>query len=415
MSRVASAEGGAACGSYSVGPVMRSSLLTLATALNLCLSGCSGATDDAAAAWGGTIDTLANGTIRVSNPRNGSWDEGEAWQLVEDLRIGEVDAEGPYQFGQIAQVTFGPRGEILVLEGQAQEVRTFDARGMHVRTIGGEGGGPGELLGAIGLSWDGEHNLWVTDVGNARYSVFDSTGTYLTSHRRGIPGVVYPWVGGFGADGMLYDVSARGAPDGTFHFVYYALDRSASIEDSLPDLVYTPSEAAAVPGSASLLAPRLTFRLDPAGTIWFGLTNEYVLYQRDFGGDTMRTVTRPIDREPFSKAEKDSMLAEAGRYVPRTFQRSQLPEVRPVFQRLIVDDTGKLWVQRSAQPDGSPTTFDLFAADGTFLGELHSPIVLEWMTPPEVRGDHLLGVTTDSLGVPYAVRLRIERPAGAAE
>ena len=392
---------------------MRSSLLALAAAINLCLLGCSAPTDDAAAAWGGTVDTLANGTVRVSNPRNGLWDEGEALRLVEDLRIGEVDAEGPYQFGQIAQVTFGPGGEILVLEAQAQEVRTFDARGRHVRTIGGKGGGPGELRGAIGLSWDDDHNLWVTEIGNARYSVFDSTGSYLTSHRRDIPGVVRPWMGGFGVDGMLYDVLARGAPDGTFHFVYYALGRSASIEDSLPALAYTPSEAAAVPGSASLLAPRLTFRLSPEGSIWFGMTDEYLLYQRDFGGDTLRIVTRVIDRESFSEAEKDSMLAEAARYVPRTFPRSQLPEVRPVFQRLVVDDTGRLWVQRSARPQESGTTFDLFAADGIFLGEVHSPVLLEWMTPPVVRGDYLLGVTTDSLGVPYAVRWRIERPAVA--
>lgn len=394
---------------------MRLALLALATTFTLCLSGCSGASDDTTAAWGGTIDTLANGTVRVSNPRNGLWDEGEAWRLVEDLRIGAVDAAGPYQFGQITQVTFGPRGEILVLEGRAQEVRMFNTRGVHVRTIGGEGGGPGELRGAMGLSWDGEHNLWVTEVGNARYSVFDSAGTYLTSHRRDIPGVVQPWMGGFGVDKMLYDVLGRGAPDGTFQFVYYALDRAASIEDSLPALAYTPSEAAAVPGSASLLAPRLTFRLGPAGSIWFGMTDEYVLYQRDFGGDTLRMVTRAIDREPFSEAEQDSMLAEAARFVPRTFPRSQLPEVRPVFQRLVVDDDGRLWVQKSTGPEKSSTTFDLFAADGTFLGEVHSPITLEWMTPPIVRGDHLLGVTTDSLGVPYAVRLRIERPAGAPE
>ncbi len=396
-------------------PVTRSTLLAVTATFGLFLYGCSGPAVDAAVEWHGTIDTLANGTVRVSNPGYGRWDEGEAWRLTEDLRIGDVDADGPYQFGQITQVAFGPRGQILVLDGQAQEVRTFDGRGRHVRTIGREGGGPGELRGAIGLSWDSEHNLWVTEVGNARYSVFDCAGTYLTSHRRDIPGVVQPWVGGFGVDGMLYDVLGRGAPDGTFHFVYYAMDGSASVEDSLPALAYAPSAAAAVPGSASLLAPRLTFRLDPAGSIWFGMTNEYVLYQRDFGGDTIRIVTRAIDRETFSEAEKDSMLAEAARYVPITFPRSQLPEVRPVFQRLIVDDAGRLWVQRSPRPQESATTFDLFAADGIFLGEVHSPVELEWMTPAVLRGDYLLGVTTDSLGVPHAIRLRIERPGEARE
>jgi hypothetical protein len=355
------------------------------------------------------MDTLPNGTILVANPAAGLWDDDDRWRLVEELRIGAVDGDSPALFGQIEQVITGPHDEILVLEGQAQEVRVFDANGGHVRTIGRKGGGPGEFAGAFGLFWGSGHRLWVAEAGNARYSVFDSAGSYLASHRRSVPGVVYPWQGGFGRDGRLYDVLFREGPDGSMQFAYFAMDDSAAVVDSLPALTYRRSALAGVPGPASLMAPRLTFRWDPAGHIWFGMTDSYRLHQRNFRGDTLRIVERPVERVIVSEAEKDSLIAEAARYDPRSIDRSLLPDTKPVFQRLLVDDVGYLWVQRMTAGGETGSVFDIIDPEGRFLGEVRSPAHLEWITAAEVRGDHVTGVTIDNLGVPYVVRLRIER------
>ena len=53
------------------------------------------------ARWGGTIDTLKNGAVLVSNPADGTWTDQTAWRLVEEVRIGSVEGAGPETFAQI--------------------------------------------------------------------------------------------------------------------------------------------------------------------------------------------------------------------------------------------------------------------------------------------------------------------------
>ena len=54
------------------------------------------------AAWAGRIDTLANGAVHVANPEGGLWDPSEVPTLVEELRIGSPQGEGPEVFGEIS-------------------------------------------------------------------------------------------------------------------------------------------------------------------------------------------------------------------------------------------------------------------------------------------------------------------------
>lgn len=110
---------------------------------------CGEAGADNADGWAGTVDTLSNGAIRVSNPEQGLWDDGEGWRLVEELRIGSMDGEGPELFGNIIGLEVDPLGRIYVADSQAREIRVFDARGHHVRTFGGRGEEPGECEGKV--------------------------------------------------------------------------------------------------------------------------------------------------------------------------------------------------------------------------------------------------------------------------
>lgn len=73
----------------------------------------------------------------MRKPATGVWDSATAWRVVEELRLGTR-----------------------------------------------EGAGPGELKDAIGMDWDGRGHLRVADPGNGRYSVFDTAGELVTTHRR---------------------------------------------------------------------------------------------------------------------------------------------------------------------------------------------------------------------------------------
>ncbi|HEX9728478.1 MAG TPA: hypothetical protein VGA37_08245 [Gemmatimonadales bacterium] len=101
------------------------------------------------AEWGGTVDTLANGTILVSNPAEGWWGDSTGWQVEIEWRLGAVEGDGPGAFGQVRALAVDRWDRLYVLDGQAQETRVFDSAGAFVRTIGREGAGGHYLPGTF--------------------------------------------------------------------------------------------------------------------------------------------------------------------------------------------------------------------------------------------------------------------------
>lgn len=102
--------------------------------------------------------------------------EGEAlanWLRMRDeltevntaLRIGAKETDGPDAFGNIADVTVSPSGNIFVLDEQAQEVLIFDSNGSHIQSLGGIGDGPTEFRYANGIALLAEGTLVVSSRG----------------------------------------------------------------------------------------------------------------------------------------------------------------------------------------------------------------------------------------------------------
>ena len=139
-----------------------------------------------------TRETLPSGIEQVTNvlPDNPS----PTWTLIEELRVGSVDGDGPDTFGELRGLVVLPDGGFAVLDSQAQEVRVFAADGSHRATYGGKGEGPGELRDAHGLMLDPQGRLWVTDPANDRMSVFDPDTGFLDSFRYHFS--YYSYVGG---------------------------------------------------------------------------------------------------------------------------------------------------------------------------------------------------------------------------
>jgi hypothetical protein len=89
------------------------------------------------------------------------------------ISIGVLDEPSPLQFGSVAGAEFGPGGTLLVLDGQASDLRVFslgagppEVIAAGVQIVGGAGTGPGEFQRPTALS-----------VGRAGLlGVFESTG-----------------------------------------------------------------------------------------------------------------------------------------------------------------------------------------------------------------------------------------------
>jgi hypothetical protein len=364
------------------------------------------------------VDTLPNGTVHVSNPEHGVWDSADAWRVAEERRIGNAGGDGPAGFNRIAALETDAAGRIWVLEGQAQDLRVFDSTGAHVRTIGRKGRGPGEFEQAGGLAWDPRGRLWVQDQQNARYTLFDTGGRMLETRPRPITGFFTGgWQGGIDRAGRVYEQYFRGTVfDEPVLLRYRDGFRTA---DTLP-LVRFEGEYFEIvrPGMRNRYsvpyAPGLTWRFDSRGYLWFAVTAPYRIYQRRLEGDTVRIIERAYEPLPVTAEDRDSAVARLEWFTKQggIVDRSRIPDRHPAFETFFLDDAGNLWVDPVTPRAEQGLVFDVFDPQGRYLGRARTNFKLSLYPIPIVRGDVVVGTTTDDDGIPYVVRARIVKGRG---
>jgi hypothetical protein len=377
---------------------------------------------------GMTIDTLASGTIAVRNT-GPAWGPGEGWTPVEVFRIGSAEAEDPYIFSGAWTISLAidTLDRIYVADLQTGEVRLFDADGTYLRTVAATGEGPGEVTQPAAMAVDPENRVWVVDPANARYSAFDSTGVVRMLRREEV-GFGIPWWLRFGADSRLYERGSilidRERRDSEEVLNAYRLGADALVQEDTVRVVpagFEPPLFEIDYGDGSRMmrgvpfAPQFRWAFDGRDGIWAGRGDEYRLVHRSLGGDTLRVVERPARDQPVDPSVRDEAMAWVDD-LPRPSLRRQVdaarvPDVVTEFDRILVDDRGYVWVGVGWQPirlEGAydPARFDVFTPEGEYLGMLTLPF--HPRPYPAFRGDLVVGVTEDELGVPRIVGYRLE-------
>jgi hypothetical protein len=399
-------------------------------------TGCGGAPSSAPGEV--AIDTLAGGVIQVTSSMEGRWGEEEGWVLSEELRIGTASGVGPESFGQIAALAVDDSGRIFVLDNQARELRVFGPAGEHLRTIGRQGGGPGEFGNPVGLAiHPGEGTIWVVDPGNGRYTVFGPDGELVETHPRLIGYFAWPFPGGFTQDGEFFDV----VPQGLVRLTPPAepADTVPVPEDDTPRVRIARADGVMMMSMVPPFGPRLHWRFDPGGYLWTAVSDRLHFSQtplwnasspsgdRDASldrgdqgppGEPVRIVRRPHHPTPASRWEADSIREELDANIARSGVGSDIqiegdmsvPAQKPAFQTFLVDDGGHLWVEPSRPADDPRRRFLNFAPDGGYLGpvEVNRGLAASQVLPV-FRSDDLYAVVADDLGVDYVVRFRVAR------
>jgi hypothetical protein len=377
---------------------------------------CGGA--DGSTAWAGSMDTMPDGRVVVTNPAEGMWPAGPGWRVVEEIRIGAEDGTGPEVLGQISVLAEDAGGRIWALESGDQEFRVFGADGRFIRTVGRKGGGPGEMRQVSGVAETRDGHLMVVDMQGGRISVFDTAGSFL----RGIPlsggFVISPWPGGVDSAGYFYNVIPRPVAGG-FEWALLRYDSAMTPLDTLiPPRQMVRQQFEHRSGQGNMMSvsvpftPSMAWRLTRAGDFWVIHTGTYELFRQSARGDTIRVVTKPFETMPVTSSEKDSALARLKWFTDQggKVDRSRIPDVKPAVQGFQVGDDGYLWVNAIQSDTGSQRrVFEIFDPEGRFLGEVRLPFPLMSYPAPILRRDRLIGVTQDDAGVPYIVRARIER------
>lgn len=362
------------------------------------------------------VDTLANGVVRVRSPEAGVWGEGEAWRLVEEVRIGATDGDGPDVFGDRVLVQADDDGRIYVADSQANEVRVFDADGGHLHSFGRRGEGPGEFGQISGLDWGPDGRLRIMDAGLARLSIFDPDGTFHTSHSRPAGFVMIPWRGRVDREGRVYDVGSATVGDDR-RTVLVRFDSALVPMDTFFIPAYEPrafeltDDAGRRNVSTTVpFAPTQVWHVAADGTVWIGVTDEYRLHQLGFDGDTIRILERPARPAAVTAEERDAALERLGWFAEQggRIDRSGIPDVRPMFGALFTDDRDHLWVSVGPRDgeDRRPQV-DIFDPHGRYLGPVTVPDRFVPVPSPVIRGGQLYAVVRDELDVSWVVRYRI--------
>ncbi len=391
--------------------------------------GCSGGST-----WTGTVTDSAGVQI-VANTERGIWTAGAGWTLEEEMKIGAVEGNPDYQFGQIGFMAVDSQDRLYVLDAQAQEIRVFSPEGEFLQRIGRPGEGPGELRGAIYVVMGTGDTLFVPDTQNQRLNRFTTDGTALTSVRMsiedGLPAVFQSTDAGVIAVQIRpLSLPNRPAPDSMD--VIVRLESSGSLGDTL---MRFPSGQTLNLGGATpeinLYSAEPAWQLRNDGKILFGVNDQYRVSLYGADGALERIITKPFQREPVSQRDKDAILGfmegmwrDAG-VPPALLQQLRtmvhFGEFFPAFSAIQSGLEGTTWIQhvQSAaalsdeeledfnliEDSGAPE-WDVFDADGRFLGVVAMP---PRFAPRLFRDDKIYGVWRDDLDVQHVVRLRIVR------
>ena len=408
--------------------------LRVTSLLLLLAAGCGGEDFDSAR-WGGTIETLASGVIRVVNPAEGLWEVGEPWRLLPELVLGEIEGAEAEVFASISGLAVDDAGRIYVLDRQANELRIFSPEGGHIRSVGRPGEGPGEYASANGLAWLAPDTLVVIDQRGNRYSVLTSDGEYVRSvpRRLGFYGWVYR---GGHRDGWIYESTSVSVGEDRYPALLgtsmrgSGADSSAAADDGrlvassardtvmLPRPNATPYESFSVRterGGMTMSVPfaaSSVYHLDGTGSIWHGHGGDFRIYRSSFEGDTISEFV--IEAEPAPVTSTELAEWEAGRAVEQfrsmggKLDIGRIPKVKPFFDDIYVDPDGNVWLSVPVGP--TETVFAILDPDGRYLGRLQlDGIDRDIYIPPVVRNGRLYLVATDELDVQRVYAFRIER------
>ncbi|MGD2153530.1 MAG: 6-bladed beta-propeller [Gemmatimonadales bacterium] len=356
------------------------------------------------------------------------------WSADRDLRIGSLNARD-YILTEVADLAVGRDGTIYVAQPQEQTIRVYDSTGTFLRTIGREGGGPGEFYRPIRLGWKAD-TLWVRDPAAQRMSMFAADGTFITSISFPVllHSLYLDWVGPsyLLADGTVLSVPhvrTRAVADGSVtHLPWLRLSREGEVLDTLlrQSMLHTTAQVhdplgrgrqyirqrfsdaplvdLAPDGSELVVVDRRVDARDPT----------YTVTALSPAGDTILHRGYRYSPVPFDQEAQESWIAEfverrrrLGLLTPtleRALRRAvYVPEHTVPVTALVAGRDGTTWL-RGPETDPGLASWTVLGTDGTKLASIDIPTGVRVY---QADRNFIWGIEHDTLDVPYVVRLRV--------
>lgn len=347
------------------------------------------------------------------------------------VSIGVESGDGAYELHTVSDAIRLDDGRILVSNAGSRELRLFSSSGQFLKSSGRAGAGPGEYsASSFPRLFESNARIFATDDGASRVHVYDSSIALIETRRlQSTEQLPRPFLRGVFSTGdwLVQAVEGGGGfrgPAGAVLEMRYSLHRFD--EQGTPMRVlgtfgarsrYGLEVDGVVVHPSIPLAAEDLFRVHGEGFVTHR-TDTPELEYRDQSGRVIRMVRWERPRLPTStiwrthKAQRLASLATTAPMLRRLEealfeQELPLPEFAALYQSLNVDDSHRVWLERSSLPMDSVRLWDVIDADGTWIGSVRLPSTLAVF---QIGSDFILGRAIDSLGVQrvqlYRYRLR---------
>ena len=377
---------------------------------------------------------IGGAVVPVVDNREPVWERSWTVDPAPLFRIGDESGRPEYELFRVSSAFLLSDGRLVIANAGTNEIRYYDDTGAFIRSVGGEGDGPGELRTPFILIPLAADSIAVGDLRLARLSIFDSAGEFVRSASFGDARMSAPVArlseGEYLFSTMSYIVTGDDA--GPVRAERYRMDVSvfdeatASMDTiaSLPwvEMVIAPmgttrSDGAPMVGPRPRTFGRMTWLSGrPGGGFVVADNARPELELRDAAGHVTTVVRWPVEPRAITaddvERELDHRLSrstspELRRVLQESLSQHPPPaDIMPFFgcaydwcpsQALLVDTEGNMWVRDYApRADTSPNRYMVFDSEGEWLGRVEIPAGLGvgW-----IGADRLVAKTTTDLGV----------------
>lgn len=368
-----------------------------------------------------TVVRDSAGVAIVENP-GGAVEAADRWRVDPEplVDVGVVEGAEAYQLSDVTDAALLSDGRIAVANGGTQEVRYYDPEGRHLRSVGGEGGGPGEFQGLSTLDRLAGDSLLAYDFRQGRASLLGPDGEFVESHS--FEGLTFSSLRGRLANdtlllqsAMVFGSGGVTPRDGTYQdsVVLLAADRRGTAVDTFrrflgPEYYMQTSGRGFRVGTLPL--GRRTVVAVGDDRVYAGYSGRYEVRAFDPRGEPVRIVrlaapARPVTEEVVERVVDERLEGiedeDRRREMRSMYEKMPAPEALPAFEAMAVDEAGRLWVKDFSLPGEAESQWTVFGREGRVVA---TAVLPSRFTPYEIGEDRVLGRWRDELDVEH-VRL----------
>lgn len=305
--------------------------------------------------WKGKIE-YENGIQVIKNPMEPLYGE-ITFELEEDLLID--DKEGiDYFFEWPCDLNVDSNGNIYVCDQRQHKVYVFDKLGNYLKTLGGEGQGPGEFNTPTRIVIDSEDRINVLD--KRRLQLFDNKADFIKSINFKFP--VFTCC--LTENGNILAQSNQMGPKGAAQRIYF-LNAEGGIISMIAEQTISMNDLNNPRPSTDLGLMFFLSPLDKENSI-YGNIGEYKLYVIDSSGAAVQVIERDVSQKRV-------------RY----------------FDGLFINDNGLIFVRRRiiVKEKGEPIPFDIFNSKGYYI---YKAFMYRVSSRPVIRAGYLYELDYES-------------------